>query len=122
MASEITPIRQARSRQNTSQGTSLKRGSSPQKINNDEIEKRRRRQSFKDDRRRRLSLLSPPKPSMLSNITVQEPVPVTKLPSVEVMNKHFEEWMKIAADNVNIIKKKKKKKKKKKNKREKNRF
>eukprot|EP00833_Pecoramyces_ruminatium_P018293 jgi/Orpsp1_1/1192325/evm.model.d7180000092291.1 len=98
MANDITPIRQQRSRQNTSV-TSLKRGSSPQKLNDDEIEKRRRRQSFKDDRRRRLSLLSPPKPSMISNITVQEPVPVTKLPSVEVMNKHFEEWMKIAADN-----------------------
>jgi len=99
MANEI---RQSRSRQNTS----LKRGSSPQRRNDDEIEKRRRRQSIKDDRRRRLSLLSPPKPMMATNLnttnlnTIQEPAPVTKLPSVEVMNKHFEEWMKIAADNV----------------------
>lgn len=98
MANEI---RQSRSRQNTS----LKRGSSPQRRNDDEIEKRRRRQSIKDDRRRRLSLLSPPKPMMATNLnttnlnTIQEPAPVTKLPSVEVMNKHFEEWMKIAADN-----------------------
>ncbi|ORX86080.1 barren [Anaeromyces robustus] len=98
MINDITPIRQPRNRQNNSQMTSLKRGSSPQRKNDDEIEKRRRRQSFKDDRRRRLSLLSPPKP-MMANMTVQEPVPVTKLPSVEVMNKHFEEWMKIAADN-----------------------
>jgi len=98
MANDITPKHQTRSRQNTS----LKRGSSPQRNNDDEIEKRRRRQSFKDDRRRRLSLLSPPKPNMISSTmnTIQEPVPVTKLPSMEVMNKHFEEWMKIAADNV----------------------
>ncbi|ORX57794.1 barren [Piromyces finnis] len=97
MANDITPKHQPRSRQNTS----LKRGSSPHKNNDDEIEKRRRRQSLKDDRRRRLSLLSPPKPSMISSNmnTIQEPVPVTKLPSMEVMNKHFEEWMKIAADN-----------------------
>jgi len=101
MANDITPIRQSRSRQNTSQVTSLKRGSSPQRKNDDEIEKRRRRQSIKDDRRRRLSLLSSPKPMMTTNLnSIQEPAPVTKLPSVEVMNKHFEEWMKIAADNV----------------------
>jgi len=98
MANDITQMRQPRNRQNNSQITSLKRGSSPQRKNDDEIEKRRRRQSFRDDRRRRLSLLSPPKP-LMTNMNVQEPVPVTKLPSVEVMNKHFEEWMKIAADN-----------------------
>jgi len=100
MANEIASMRQQRGRQNATV-TSLKRGSSPQKLNDDEIEKRRRRQSFRDDRRRRLSLLSPPKPAMITNmaVAVQEPVPVTKLPSVEVMNKHFEEWMKIAADN-----------------------
>ncbi|TPX38063.1 hypothetical protein SmJEL517_g00299 [Synchytrium microbalum] len=74
----------------------------PQK-NNDEAEKRQRRQSLVEESRRRKSFgPRPPLPPSSRNNTDYDDQPSGPLStglSPEEVNKRFEEWMKIAADN-----------------------
>ena len=78
--------------------------------NDDQAERRKRRQSLIDDRRKRKSLIpqhsSPMQPSREKVVSVDvepSPIPLHVRVSKEEMVVRFEEWMKIAADNVCLL-------------------
>lgn len=98
----------AKPRHNKSQ----KPTSSSSANNDDSAERRERRQSLVDDRRKRRKsqLLSPMSPAMNNQgqndgnesgkMMDVERVPLHTTVSIEEMTRRYEEWMKIAADNV----------------------
>ncbi|KAJ9084056.1 hypothetical protein DSO57_1028172 [Entomophthora muscae] len=81
-----------------------KRGKTPDpnnQHNDDENEKRERRKTVMDLKRRRPTLLPSPRKKSRGEIELETeaPLPVLTTLSVEEINRRYEEWMKIAADN-----------------------
>ncbi|KAJ9061493.1 hypothetical protein DSO57_1020073 [Entomophthora muscae] len=85
-----------------------KRGKTPDpnnQHNDDENEKRERRKTVMDLKRRRPTLLPSPRKKSRGEIELETeaPLPVLTTLSVEEINRRYEEWMKIAADNLSFF-------------------
>lgn len=99
----VTPARLHRSSMFATPQT--KRGKAPEPNNHqndDENEKRERRKTVLDLKRKRPTLLPSPRKKSRGEIELENeaPLPVLTTLSVEEINRRYEEWMKIAADNV----------------------